>query len=99
MPSRGKPDDQEVGAPGGGIEGDSQVGHGGQGVGPGFLFEEDHLAPAALVGVAEEALARDEDGGVAGVHGTFFETLDPDGAEAPCLHFTGSGDVNTESGS
>ena len=46
-----------------------------------LLVQEDHLPAAPLVGVAEEPLAGDQDGGVAGVHGTPLETLDVDGAE------------------
>lgn len=90
--------DEEVGAAGGGIEILSKLG---EGLAPGLLCQEDHLAAAPLVGIAHQALAGPQGGGLLRIHGAALESLQPDGADFAFAntHFTGSGDVNTESGS
>src|SRR6185312_8654047 len=92
--------EEEIGAAGGGVE--AWVPQIGKSVGPGLFLQEDHLAAAPLVGVAHQALAGLQGGGLGRVHGASLESLQPDGADLSGTagpHFTGAGEVKTASAS
>src|SRR6185312_13665822 len=92
--------EEEIGAAGGGVE--AWVPQIGKSVGPGLFLQEDHLAAAPLVGVAHQALAGLQGGGLGRVHGASLEALQPDGADLSGTagpHFTGAGEVKTASAS